>query len=221
MFQSTLRQSIQRTSLFRFNLCFNNLTRNVIGFGSGQSQIETRRQRQRQQLFSKQTHINSHTQRRTTSRTQIEPILLKARAGAGRTVRLSLLKYSDETDPIRIGWVVRLANENGYLSWCRNSFLLTVVGVAAWVHEYVYFAKEVAIGMFLLAGINLCVGTGIFFYHNIVLYRIMHMSGPFLLLYIAIGLTNLSLWASAIALYTRWLTADMPKSANASEPKVC
>lgn len=56
--------------------------------------------------------MHGHTHRRS-GRPEPGSFLLKARAGSGRAVRLTLLKYNDETDPLHIAWVVRLANENG------------------------------------------------------------------------------------------------------------
>lgn len=157
---------------------------------------------------------NILTHREPTKNLQAQQqVVLKARAGSGRTVRLSLLKYNEESDPIHVGWMIRFANENGYLSWCRNSFLLTVVGVTSWASSSnkVPRATQVAVGMFFLAGLNLLTGTAIFFYNIVFLRRMMHMNMPSMALNLTVGCLNVILWSCAIGYYTGFLQLDKVK----------
>ncbi|KAL3873172.1 hypothetical protein ACJMK2_036320 [Sinanodonta woodiana] len=65
---------------------------------------------------------------------------------------------------------VRLATENGYLSWCRNCYLMTMVALMMSGQSHNLLSHHAAVAAFGLAGINLVFGT-ISFLHGLVVQR--------------------------------------------------
>ncbi|XP_061174195.1 uncharacterized protein LOC133183251 isoform X2 [Saccostrea echinata] len=79
-------------------------------------------------------------------------------------------------------WACRLANENGYLSWCRNSYLMTGVGVGMLYKGQTAVAELAGYSSMLLAGVNVSWGTYIFIYNLIFLKDRVGMTGGFVAL---------------------------------------
>lgn len=70
-------------------------------------------------------------------------------------------------------WALRLANENGFLSWCRNCYLSTAVGVGMEA-EGSNIASCAYQAVFLVAGLNLTIGTSIFIFN---ILKLRHQIG--------------------------------------------
>lgn len=98
-------------------------------------------------------------------------------------------------------WAVRLANENGYLSWCRNTYLTTVVAIAMLGEGTTAMALHAAEGAFFVAGMNLTWGTTHFIYNLLYLRRQVDMSVLGALLQVSMATFHLVLWFMLCALY--------------------
>ncbi|KAK7476248.1 hypothetical protein BaRGS_00032524 [Batillaria attramentaria] len=99
------------------------------------------------------------------------------------------------------GWAVRLANENGYLSWCRNTYLTTVVAIAMLGEGTTAMSQHAAEGAFFVAGVNLTWGTYHFIYNVLHLRRRMAMSIPGAFLQVSMASLHLVLWFMICILY--------------------
>lgn len=99
------------------------------------------------------------------------------------------------------GWAVRLANENGYLSWCRNTYLTTVVAIAMLGEGTTLMSQHAAEGAFFVAGINLTWGTYHFVYNILCLRRRIGMSLLGALLQVSMATLHLMLWFMICLLY--------------------
>ncbi|CAG5133896.1 unnamed protein product [Candidula unifasciata] len=69
---------------------------------------------------------------------------------------------------------IRLVNENNFLSWCRNTYLSSVVGVAMITEGTTVLAQSAGVGALVVAMMNLFWGTGC---HITNLIRLRHISG--------------------------------------------
>lgn len=98
-------------------------------------------------------------------------------------------------------WAVRLANENGYLSWCRNTYLTTVVAIAMLGQGTTAMAQHAAEGAFFVAGMNLTWGTTHFIYNLLYLRRQVGMSVLGALLQVSMATFHLVLWFMLCVLY--------------------
>ncbi|XP_022332793.2 uncharacterized protein LOC111130261 [Crassostrea virginica] len=79
-------------------------------------------------------------------------------------------------------WACRLANENGYLSWCRNSYLMTGIGVGMLYRGQSAVAELAGYSAMSLAGVNVLWGTYVFIYNLFFLKERVGMSGGFVAL---------------------------------------
>lgn len=106
-----------------------------------------------------------------------------------------------ESDTSVAAWALRLSNENNYLSWCRNTYLTTVVGIAMLGEGASLLAQHAAEGAFFVAGVNLLWGTGQLFYNVFYLRRRMEMSWIWAILYLSMATLHLLLWLMVCLLY--------------------
>ncbi|KAK3586853.1 hypothetical protein CHS0354_034891 [Potamilus streckersoni] len=101
---------------------------------------------------------------------------------------------------------VRLATENGYLSWCRNCYLMTVVALTMSAQGHNILTHHAALAAFGLAGINLVFGT-ISFIHGLVVQRqIVQMT--YMTVFITSGLAvfHFLLWTSIMIIFVAEVT---------------
>ncbi|XP_076442887.1 transmembrane protein 160-like isoform X3 [Babylonia areolata] len=107
-------------------------------------------------------------------------------------------------------WVLRFANENGFLSWCRNSYLTTVVAIAMMAEGTTPLALQAAEGAFFVSGLNLTWGTYHYIYNLLRLRRKMGMSAVGALMYFSMAVLHLGLWFVVCTLFLGYTdeTAD-------------
>ncbi|GFO04773.1 transmembrane protein 160 [Plakobranchus ocellatus] len=105
---------------------------------------------------------------------------------------------------------IRLVNENSFLSWCRNAYLSTVVGVAMMAEGVGGLAQSAGLGALLVGTMNLAWGTGCHVTNLIRLRHVSGMSGFTLFLHLAGSSLHCFLWAFVLICYigfldeTRW-----------------
>ncbi|XP_076442889.1 transmembrane protein 160-like isoform X4 [Babylonia areolata] len=106
--------------------------------------------------------------------------------------------------------VLRFANENGFLSWCRNSYLTTVVAIAMMAEGTTPLALQAAEGAFFVSGLNLTWGTYHYIYNLLRLRRKMGMSAVGALMYFSMAVLHLGLWFVVCTLFLGYTdeTAD-------------
>ncbi|KAL5008374.1 hypothetical protein ScPMuIL_013955 [Solemya velum] len=109
-------------------------------------------------------------------------------------------------------WACRLANENGYLSWCRNTYLASAVGVAMIVEGQTTMAEYTGDATLLIAAINMAWGTWSFIYNIVVQRKRVQMSIPIVLFNIFAAVGHLILWMAVIFTYAAVWKNDGTKS---------
>ncbi|KAK7104286.1 uncharacterized protein [Littorina saxatilis] len=120
--------------------------------------------------------------------------------GLGKSDKSSEL-HSGKASSVRGDWGVRLSNDNAYLSWCRNTYLSTVVGIAMMGEGTTVLAQQAGEGAFFLAGMNLSWGTIQFIYNTFHLRQAMGMSMFGGLLHISFAVIHFILWFMVCMLY--------------------
>lgn len=95
----------------------------------------------------------------------------------------------------------RLANENGYLSWCRNSYLLTGVAVGMLSHGTNHFTDLAGYVTFLTAGLNISWGSIVYIYNLMAHRKRVQMSLPITALTVAGVLLNFCLFISVLLVF--------------------
>lgn len=110
-------------------------------------------------------------------------------------VRLLAHTHSD------IGWGVRLSAENGYLSWMRNTYIMTLAGVAMLNSSIAPLSPVAGAGVFLVAGLNMLCGSLSFIYNLHKLKKEEHISGPGSLLCQLLTVVHLFLWCSILLVF--------------------
>ncbi|XP_064603563.1 uncharacterized protein LOC135468983 [Liolophura sinensis] len=106
------------------------------------------------------------------------------------------------------GWVIRLANENGYLSWCRNTYLATVVGVGMWAEGPSSIAFHATEGALFLGGLNLVLGTVSYLHTIFRVRKAIHMSRIGTGLHTLAALTHLGIWLTVVITYLGYVEAE-------------
>ncbi|CAH1791897.1 unnamed protein product [Owenia fusiformis] len=100
------------------------------------------------------------------------------------------------------GWMIRLANENGYLSWCRNTYLASAVAVACFSQgSAVPYAPYAADILFLMGGLNLTLGTVTYVSQLVQLRDVIYMSRLTTLTHSSMAILHLLLWFTAVIVY--------------------
>ncbi|KAL8589755.1 hypothetical protein ACOMHN_027263 [Nucella lapillus] len=89
----------------------------------------------------------------------------------------------------------------GYLSWCRNTYLTTVVALAMMEEGKTAIAEQAAEGALVVAALNLSWGTYQYI-HNVV--KLRHLTGTSPLgvgAYSSLALLHLGLWVMVCATF--------------------
>ncbi|XP_041353807.1 transmembrane protein 160-like [Gigantopelta aegis] len=115
--------------------------------------------------------------------------------------RMSENRMREKTSESNLGWSVRLANENGYLSWCRNTYLVTMVGIAMQAEGAFAMSQHAAEVAFLLAGMNLLWGTCSFASNIVLLRRHVEMSVPVAVMHVVGVFLHFLLWVCIVLMY--------------------
>ncbi|XP_005110530.1 uncharacterized protein LOC101857607 [Aplysia californica] len=115
---------------------------------------------------------------------------------------------------------MRLLNENSFLSWCRNAYLSTVVGVAMITEGTTALAQGAGAGALAVGAMNLFWGTGC---HVVNLIRLRHVTGmsTFTLFLNLIGSTlHCCLWLFVLICYIGFLdeTRSLRSSVDGVSP---
>lgn len=100
---------------------------------------------------------------------------------------------------------IRLVTENGFLSWCRNAYMSTVVGVAMMAEGTSALAQSAGLGALMVGTMNLGWGTGC---HVTNLVRLRHVSGMSsitLFLHLAGSCLHFFLWAFVLICFVGFL----------------
>ncbi|RUS91439.1 hypothetical protein EGW08_000763 [Elysia chlorotica] len=100
---------------------------------------------------------------------------------------------------------IRLVCENGFLSWCRNTYISAVVGVAMMGEGASALAQSAGLGALLVGAMNLAWGTGC---HVTNLVRLRHVSGMSrvtLFLHVSGSLLHCALWAFVLVCFIGFL----------------
>ncbi|XP_076464261.1 uncharacterized protein LOC143296295 [Babylonia areolata] len=98
-------------------------------------------------------------------------------------------------------WALRLANENGYLSWCRNTYLTTVVSLAMMEEGNTTLTEQAAKGALVVAALNLSWGTYHYIYNTVRLRRQTGMSSVGVGAHSSLALLHLMLWFMVCAAF--------------------
>ncbi|XP_071079938.1 transmembrane protein 160-like [Haliotis cracherodii] len=130
-------------------------------------------------------------------------------------------QHSDEDVPSTQGptdsaWAIRLANENGYLSWCRNTYLASAVACGMQAEGTLEVSQLAAQGVFLLAGINMTWGTINFIIYILQLRQRMGMSLVASLINITGATFHLLVWLALVTMYLG-LTEEPPETPDGEE----
>ncbi|XP_046352205.2 transmembrane protein 160-like isoform X2 [Haliotis rufescens] len=115
-----------------------------------------------------------------------------------------------------LAWAIRLANENGYLSWCRNTYLASAVACGMQAEGTLEVSQLAAQGVFLLAGINLTWGTINFIIYILQLRQRMGMSLVASLINITGATFHLLVWLALVTMYLG-LTEEPPETPDGEE----
>lgn len=100
-----------------------------------------------------------------------------------------------------IGWGVRLSAENGYLSWMRNTYIMTLAGVAMINSQVAPLAPLTGSGVFLVAGLNMMVGSVSFIYNLRKLRKEKHISSLGVRVFQVLVCLHLLLWCSILLVF--------------------
>ncbi|KAK3796438.1 hypothetical protein RRG08_026693 [Elysia crispata] len=100
---------------------------------------------------------------------------------------------------------IRLVNENSFLSWCRNAYLSTVVGVAMMAEGASALAQSAGLGALLVGTMNLAWGTGCHVTNLVRLRHVSGMSGLTLFLHLVGSSLHCILWAFVLICYIGFL----------------
>ncbi|XP_032820833.1 transmembrane protein 160 isoform X2 [Petromyzon marinus] len=104
-------------------------------------------------------------------------------------------------------WMMRKAQETGYLSWLRNGLLATGIGIIAFVQSDM--GREAAYGFFILGGLCISYGTASHMANIAVLRRAMMLSTSAVVLN-TVGVLMLAvLWLTAVTLYVGRLEVEI------------
>ncbi|XP_048737885.2 transmembrane protein 160-like [Ostrea edulis] len=99
-------------------------------------------------------------------------------------------------------WSCRLANENGYLSWCRNAYLMTGVGVGMLYKGQTAVAELAGYSAMFLAGVNVLWGTYVFVYNLLYLKDRVGMTGGFVALQTLSAIAHAILYAMILIVFS-------------------
>ncbi|KAK6183388.1 hypothetical protein SNE40_010879 [Patella caerulea] len=98
-------------------------------------------------------------------------------------------------------WSVRLANENGYLSWCRNTYLCSAVGVMMTTQTANIAVQYAASGAFMVSGLNLSMGTLSYIYYLLSLRQHANISFTATFIAILFALLHFCAWAVVLIFF--------------------
>ncbi|XP_061424256.1 transmembrane protein 160 [Lethenteron reissneri] len=104
-------------------------------------------------------------------------------------------------------FMMRKAQETGYLSWLRNGLLATGIGIIAFVQSDM--GREAAYGFFILGGLCISYGTASHMANIAVLRRAMMLSTSAVVLNTVGVLTLTVLWLTAVTLYVGRLEVEI------------
>ncbi|KAH9499632.1 hypothetical protein Btru_074316 [Bulinus truncatus] len=121
--------------------------------------------------------------------------------------------YSQTTDDNKIAELerlrsemnIRLANENGFLSWCRNAYLSTVVGVAMITEGTTELALDAGFSALFIATLNIFWGTGSYITNLIRLRNASGMSPVTLFVNIIGSFLHSLIWCFVVICYLGFL----------------
>ncbi|XP_002735211.1 uncharacterized protein LOC100369275 [Saccoglossus kowalevskii] len=105
-------------------------------------------------------------------------------------------------------WVLRTGHENVYLSWGRNSLIALVGGTSVYMQDQIPWAKEAAVGLFLLGGISFSIGTFGYIISTIALRKTMRLTLPFVIWNCTHASISLLLFSSIIAIYLGYVEEE-------------
>ncbi|XP_059176903.1 transmembrane protein 160-like [Physella acuta] len=108
---------------------------------------------------------------------------------------------------------LRLMNENGFLSWCRNAYLSTVVGAAMITEGGTALSLDAGIAALFVGTMNLYWGTACHVTNLVRLRQVMGMSNLILFLNIFGAVLHCLIWSFAIICYLGFLdeaSSDAP-----------
>lgn len=114
-------------------------------------------------------------------------------------------------------WAIRLANENGFLSWCRNCYLSTAVGVGMEAEGSTAFATLAYETVFLVAGMNLTVGTSIFIFNILKMRHQIGLSPVGAATFVGASFTHLLFWIFILLSYTGYIKGDPDAKNNSNK----
>uniref|UniRef100_A0A0B7AAA8 Uncharacterized protein n=1 Tax=Arion vulgaris TaxID=1028688 RepID=A0A0B7AAA8_9EUPU len=112
---------------------------------------------------------------------------------------------SQEQEKLITEMNLRLVNENSFLSWCRNAYLSSVVGVAMITEGTTALAQNAGIGALVVGTMNLFWGTTCHISNLIRLRHVTGMSSFILLLNILGSLLHCLLWIFVLICYIGFL----------------
>ncbi|XP_036359856.1 uncharacterized protein LOC115213145 isoform X1 [Octopus sinensis] len=101
---------------------------------------------------------------------------------------------------------VRLANENGYLSWNRNGYLATAVGVAMQAEAKMPLSGVASEVLFSIAGANLTIGCAIFIFNVWKLHPQIGLSQTGVYCAILLSVVHVILWFFAFLTFKGYIT---------------
>ncbi|KAK3093604.1 hypothetical protein FSP39_018013, partial [Pinctada imbricata] len=91
---------------------------------------------------------------------------------------------------------------SGYLSWCRNSYLLTAAGVTMLYHSQSEKALLCGYGAIFLSGVSLSWGSLMFIYNLSFLRRRVNMSLWFVMLQSAAAIFHCLVFLAVIVVFS-------------------
>ncbi|XP_046579816.1 uncharacterized protein LOC124287356 [Haliotis rubra] len=136
--------------------------------------------------------------------------------GGGQSDEDTQGTHSKEQGATDAAWAIRLANENGYLSWCRNTYLASAVACGMQAEGTLEVSQLAAQGVFLLAGINMTWGTINFIIYILKLRQRMGMSLLASLINITGATFHLLVWLALVTMYLG-LAEEPPETPDGEE----
>ncbi|XP_067680829.1 transmembrane protein 160-like [Haliotis asinina] len=136
--------------------------------------------------------------------------------GVGQSDEDTRGTHTKEQGVTDAAWAIRLANENGYLSWCRNTYLASAVACGMQAEGTLEVSQLAAQGVFLLAGINMTWGTINFIIYILKLRQRMGMSLLASLINITGAIFHLLVWLALVTMYLG-LAEEPPETPDGEE----
>lgn len=106
-------------------------------------------------------------------------------------------------------WALRTSIENVYLSWVRNTYILTVAGVTIYTQITIPLAEEAAVLLLFSGAINLTTGTLLYIYNILSQRRRIRMSGLGSFTLSSLAGIHVLMWLGAMMLYLGYIDDDI------------